>query len=72
MKYNPIGSTFQEGDVTLQVTEIKNPRTCKGCWYANRKNYNRACYSHQHACTSGNRKDKKQVIFKLVTTNKTN
>jgi hypothetical protein len=23
MKYDPIGSTFQEGDVTLQVTEIK-------------------------------------------------
>lgn len=23
MKYDPLGSTFQEGDVTLQVTEIK-------------------------------------------------
>ena len=67
MKFDPIGSTFKEGDVTLKVVQIKDWRTCKGCWYKKRVNGRRlfsgACYVHGHACTSGNRKDKKQVIF---------
>ena len=47
-------------------------RTCKGCWYnswINRKcrAYPYSCCTHGHACTPANRKDKKQVIFKLLT-----
>ena len=68
--FNPIGSTFQEGNVILKVVKIKDSR-CKGCWYAGstdgKKNYNKSCCSHKHACTSGNRKDRKQVIFAKVT-----
>ena len=64
MKFNPIGSTFKEGNVTLQVVEVKEPK-CRGCWYNNKKNYGSSCCTHQHACTSGGRKDKKQVIFKI-------
>ena len=37
-KFNPIGTTFQEGNVTLKVVEIKDPKTCKGCWYAGKTN----------------------------------
>lgn len=70
--FNPIGTTFEQGDVTLKVVETKNPQTCKGCWYAGQtngiRNYSRSCVSHKHACTSGNRKDRKQVIF-VKTTN---
>ena len=34
MKFNPINSTFKEGDVTLIVEESKDLGvTCKGCWY---------------------------------------
>ena len=63
---NPIGSTFKEGDVTLQVQEIAILTTCKGCWYANKKNYQGSCFSHRHACTSAGRRDRKQVIFRKV------
>jgi len=70
---NPIGSTFQEGKVTLMVKEIKDPSTCAGCWYTsykNRKkslrNYTSSCYLHKHACTPVNRKDRKQVVFVLI------
>ena len=70
MKFNPVGSIFEEKDVVLKVVEIKDPSTCKGCWYAGRtdgkSNYGSSCYTHRHACTSGNRKDKKQVIFQKV------
>lgn len=69
LEFNPIGTTFEHGNVTLKVVEIKGQRTCKGCWYAGstdgKKNYNKSCCSHKHACTSGNRKDRKQVIFKI-------
>ena len=68
-KFNPIGTTFQEGNVILKVVEIKDPRTCKGCWYAGKTDGKRnwsSCYTHLHACTSGNRKDRKQVIFSEV------
>jgi len=35
MKFNPIGSTFKEGNVTLKVKVSKDEgRTCTGCWYA--------------------------------------
>ena len=74
MKFNPIGSTFTEGDVTLQVVEIKDYSTCKGRWYAGRKkgtdmhNWSAGCYSHQHACTAHNRKDRKQVVFTKIET----
>ena len=67
LKTDPIGSTFKEGDVTLRVVEIKDFRTCTGCYYANRKRYGRrACYLNGHACTAGNRSDKKQVVFEVV------
>jgi hypothetical protein len=73
MKYNPINSTFVEGDKTLIVKESRDEgRTCRGCWYnswINRKcrAYPYSCCTHGHACTPTNRKDKKQVIFKLLT-----
>lgn len=70
---DPIGSIFIEGVVTLEVRETKDCSTCAGCWYAsyrNRKkslrNYTSSCYSHKHACTPANRKDKKQVIFAKI------
>ena len=72
LKTDPIGSTFQEGEHILQVRESKdNGRTCTGCWYASQirsngkkiRNYNSSCYAHGHACTSGVRKDGKQVVF---------
>ena len=71
MKYNPVGSIFKEGDVTLKVQELPpNIFACDGCWYNKRHgnlcNYNGACFKHGHACTSGNRKDHKQVIFVQV------
>lgn len=74
MKFNPIGSTFLEGNVTLKVVESKDKgRTCKGCWYIghkdgdpNKKNYPGSCYTHGHACTSNMRKDRKQVVFTKV------
>lgn len=72
MKTNPIGTIFREGEITLMVVEIKDPSTCEGCWYAHRdkktgaRSYNGSCYSHGHACTAGNRSDKKQVVFKKV------
>ena len=72
MIFNPIGSTFTEGSVTLKVVETKDYSTCKGCWYAGRQkgtdkhNWSGGCYSHQHACTSNGRKDKKQVVFTEV------
>ena len=70
MKFNPVGTIFQEGEVILKVVEIKDPSTCRGCWYAGKtagkRNYGSSCYTHRHACTSGGRKDKKQVIFQKV------
>ena len=70
-KYNPIGSTFKEGDVTLLVVESKdNGSTCRGCFYNTRSGTKRAysgsCFTHGHACTTHLRKDRKQVIFKKV------
>jgi len=72
MIFNPVGSTFEEGGVLLKVVEISDCRTCEGCWYAHKdkdtglKNYNGSCYLHRHACTSGNRRDGKQVVFTEV------
>ena len=71
MKYNPIGTTFMEGDVTLTPKESRdNGCTCDGCWYHSRtdhrRNYHASCYIHGHACTPVNRKDRKQVIFVKV------
>ena len=72
MKYNPIGSTFVEGKLTLQVRESKDDgRTCTGCWYNSttgprnnkKRNYPYSCYTHGHLCTAAMRKDKKQVVF---------
>ena len=69
----PIGKTFMEGDVMLTPKEIKDPSVCVGCWYAHKsydkrgrekgRNYTHSCFVHNHACTSGNRRDKKQVVF---------
>ena len=61
--YNPIGSTFKEGNTTLKVVVISDYRTCTGCYYTNKAHYRGSCYTHRHACTSSSRKDKKQVIF---------
>jgi hypothetical protein len=74
MKYNPLGSTFKEGEHILQVRVSKDGgRTCTGCWYAGEsdkkkriKNYKGSCFSHGHACTPANRKDKKQVVFTKI------
>lgn len=75
MKFNPIGTTFKEGDVVLKVVESKdNGKTCTGCWYNSRtgpKNnqkhvYTHSCYVHGHICTPALRKDKKQVVFTIV------
>lgn len=71
MRYDPIGTTFLEGDVTLTPQESRdNGCTCKGCWYhswtSDSRNYNSSCYVHGHACTPATRKDKKQVIFVKV------
>jgi len=71
MKYNPIGTTFMEGDVTLTPKESRDGgRTCNGCWYnsytKDRRTYGSSCYVHGHACTPINRKDRKQVIFVKV------
>lgn len=71
LKYNPIGSVFQEGDVRLTPREIEKGCACNGCWYNASKridgkdkyNYTKSCFVHGHACTPINRKDKKQVIF---------
>lgn len=67
MKYNPIGTTFKEGDITLKVEAIKWGCACDGCWYGgrhdNKRNYNAGCHIHGHACTPINRRDRKQVIF---------
>ena len=70
---NAIGSTFSEGEVTLEVRETKDCSTCTGCWYAgyrdrkrSLRNYTSACCYHRHACTPANRKDKKQVIFAKI------
>jgi hypothetical protein len=68
---NFVGTTFYEGTVELKVVESKdNGATCRSCWYnewhGKKRNYPSGCYIHGHACTSGNRTDKKQVIFKEV------
>lgn len=73
MIFNPIGSVFMEGNAVLKVVEKSDYSNCEGCWYAHRdkdtglKNYNGACYLHRHACTSGNRRDEKQVVFTEIT-----
>lgn len=69
--YNEVGTTFQEGELTLMVVESEDGgRTCAGCWYnykfKNKKNYAGSCYQHRHACTAHTRKDKKQVVFSKV------
>ena len=75
MKYNPLFSTFKEGEVILQVRESKDDgRTCTGCWYAGFKgpsnnkvrNYPYSCCTHGHICTPAIRKDKKQVVFTKI------
>jgi hypothetical protein len=71
MKFNPLGTLFREGAVILEVTATKdNAPLCEGCWYAsmtgNKKNYSHSCFRHGHLCTSGNRRDRRQVIFKKV------
>ena len=75
MKYNPIGSTFTEGEHTLQVMASQDQgRTCTGCWYTGYKgtrsnkirNYPHGCYVHGHACTPSNRKDREFVVFTKI------
>lgn len=75
MRYNPIGSTFKEGEHILKVVESQDDgRTCTGCWYASvtgpRNNQKRvfpnSCYVHGHVCTPTYRKDRKQVVFTKV------
>lgn len=75
MKYNPVGSTFKEGEHTLQVRVSQdNGKTCTGCWYTgytgarNNKvrNYPYSCITHRHACTAAIRKDKQQVVFTKI------
>ena len=75
MKFNPIGSTFKEGNVTLKVKVSKDEgRTCTGCWYAGfkgptsnkKRNYPYSCFTHGHVCTPVYRKDRKQVVFTQV------
>lgn len=71
MKFNPIGSKFIEGNVILVVEESRGGLPlCEGCWYGSesngKANYGKSCFRHGHACTSAVRKDKKQVIFKLL------
>ena len=74
--FNPIGSTFQYGSVTLRVVESHdNGASCHGCWYngyhyddrmKKKRNYTEACMYHCHLCTAGNREDNKFVVFKKV------
>ena len=67
MKYNPLGSTFKEGETTLKVelAKYKGQKSCRGCWY-NRKKYRGSCYIHGHVCTPYIRKDNNNVIFTEV------
>lgn len=74
--FNPIGSTFKEGSVTLIVVKSHDDgASCKGCWYNGyhydesmnkKRNYTEACTYHRHLCTAGMRADKKFVVFKKV------
>lgn len=75
--FNPVGSVFAEGELTLRVVLSKDGgKTCSGCWYNSRhseggksrniRNYKNACYMHRHCCTASTRQDGKQVVFKLV------
>lgn len=72
LKYNPVGTTFKEGDLVLkvQVSEGNKP-TCAGCYYGSlKKNRSRvypySCCVHGHVCTPYYRKDKKHVVFRKV------
>lgn len=62
MKYNPIGTTFKEGNVLLLVQEsLGSLCTCTGCYYvAKDKNghqiYRGSCCTHGHVCTPYYRK----------------
>ena len=71
--YNPVGSVFKENGNMLKVVEVKDWSTCVGCYYSTREKgkrlYTKSCYEHMHACTSGVRKDGKQVIFQIVNKN---
>lgn len=72
MKYNPIGTTFKEGNVLLLVQEsLGSLCTCTGCYYvAKDKNghqiYRGSCCTHGHVCTPYYRKDKKHVVFRKI------
>ena len=72
MKYNPIGTTFMEGDVLLLVQEsFGNTSTCSGCFYMSKDNkgrniYHGSCFTHGHVCTPYYRKDKKHVVFRKI------
>lgn len=72
LRYDPIGSTFKEGDVFLMVQEgVQDGSSCAKCFYNYHKEnggrlFSGSCYSHGHACTPLNRKDKKHVVFRKI------
>lgn len=64
--FNPLGSTFKEGGVTLAVVEMKTSATCHGCWFASLEGRIRSCNIHGHMCTPYLRKDGRNVMFQRV------
>lgn len=67
MKYHEIGERFEYDGVVLEVADITDLKfPCKDCYFGDK---NDSCV--KSVCQSRERKDKKDVIYKLVEQSKT-
>lgn len=69
LKFYPVGSTVEYGNVTLNVvTQKNNLPSCAGCYFSDHEQDKRggstSCYSHGIACTAHVRKDHRHIILK--------
>ena len=67
MKYHEIGERFEYDGVVLEIADITDLKfPCKDCYFGDK---NDSCV--KSVCQSRERKDKKDVIYKLVEQSKT-
>ena len=72
LKEHAVGTTIAYNGITLLVMQApNNDPVCTGCYFSNYQMRKRgmrefSCFNHNLACTKGERKDGKHVIFKAV------
>lgn len=72
VKEYAIDTTITYNGITLLVTQAPNNEpVCTGCYFSNYQMRKRgmrefSCCNHHLACTKGERKDRKHVIFKEI------